>query len=1126
MMPACPVRRSVAPRRGRRYARLLATAVLAVLASGVQTVARDDSARRSFFESKIRPALLLHCAECHGATKQAGGLRVDWREGLLEGGHSGPAVEPSNPEGSLLLLVMEHAEPGLEMPRKAPKLADEILRDFRTWILDGAYDPRQTLPSPEDAAQDEWSIKLAERRTWWSLQPVVRPRVPEPDDSPWAQGPIDRFILDRLLREGLRPAEPAEPVVLARRVAYVLTGLPPDEGLLGSFLDDSSPFAYERLVDHLLDSPHFGERWARHWMDVVRYGDTYGYEWDIPAKGAWRYRDYLIRAFNADVPFDQLVREQIAGDLLEHPRIDPAEGVVESLAGPMFFQLGEKRHGDSAEFDGIHQEMLNNKIDAFSKAFLGLTVGCARCHDHKLDAISQRDYHALAGVFMSPRWVSRTLDTPDRNAEVLAELRSLKDPLRAALAEWWRSQSADWAAALLASADPSISNPSNPWEAVAGEMGEEPTLEHPLFAWRTMLRASQAGDDLAATWDELASRYRQERGRRLQENAEAFTVIADFSDGVPPGWSVEGEGLRSGPVRSGDFTVAVEGDALVDAILPAGLFTHALSPRLNGALRSPMLDALPQPWLNWEASGGDFSAERTVVDNAFLTERQAYLDREYPSWSGYPYLPEFVGRRVYRELATKGSNPNFPPRVGLGGPCSDEQAADPKSWFGVTRAVVSSGAGIPEDELGRFVPLFEGPSPGSLDAVAQAYQRWFTDSLDRWQADEATDDDSILLNWLLDHGLLPNRLGDSAPGAVAALVESYRAAERRILEPRTINGMADLDQGLDDRINIRGDYAELGPAVPRGFLEVLSANADEAAFRSASSGRRELAERVASPDNPLTARVYVNRLWQWVFGVGLVGSPDDFGKLGELPSHPELLDWLAARFMDEGWSTKRMVRELVLSSTFRQGSMAIPGSAEIDPASRLLAHYPLRRLDAESIRDSILAASGRLDPRLYGPPIDPPRSSEDPSKRLYSGPLDGENRRSLYIKLTLMEPPRFLAIFNQPPPKIPTGRRDVTNIPAQALALLNDPFVTDQAASWGVRVAARPADSIADQLSTMFQEALGRAPNPAELQRWSSLVNDLAVERSIASGAILTSAELWADVAHALFNTKEFLYLR
>ncbi|WP_169976945.1 PSD1 and planctomycete cytochrome C domain-containing protein [Tautonia rosea] len=1124
MMPAGSDRVSARSQRGRRWARLLVVVSLVLLAPALRVDARDDATRNAFFEEKIRPALVLHCAECHGAAKQAGGLRVDWREGLREGGYSGPAIEPGNPDESLLLLVMEHAEPGLEMPRKAPKLSDEILRDFRTWILEGAYDPRASLPSPEESAEDEWSIKLVERRSWWSLQPVIQPTVPQPDDPLWSRGPVDRFILDRLLHEGLRPADPAEPAVLARRLAFVLTGIPPDEESLQAFLDDPSPIAYERLVDRLLESPHFGERWARHWMDVVRYGDTYGYEWDIPAKGAWRYRDYLIRAFNEDVPFDQIVREHIAGDLLENPRTDTVNGIVESLAGPMFFQLGEKRHGDSAEFDGIHQEMLNNKVDAFSKAFLGLTVSCARCHDHKLDAISQRDYHALAGVFMSSRWVSRTLDTPERNAEVLIELRRLKAPLRDALADWWQSQAAGWDDTLIASTD--SSDPSNPWAVAVQNAGEERTLEHPLYPWITLMNAVQEGADLASGWEELALRYAQEREKRIQENASSFTLVADFSNGVPPGWSVEGEGLRDGPVRSGDFIVALEGEAILNAILPAGLFTHALSPRLNGALRSPFLNTLPAPWLHWESCGGEFSAERTVVDNAFLTERQMYLARSAPAWSGYPPFPEFSGRRVYRELATKTSNPNFPPRVGLGGPCSEEQAADPKSWFGVTRAVVSADAGTPQDELGRFAPLFDHPTPHSLTDLAQAYQQWLKASLDRWAADQATDDDSILLNWLLDHGLLPNRLSDKSSPALQLLVETYRTTERELLEPQTINGMADFDEGINDRINIRGDYAQLGPAVPRGFLEVLSAKAVDAAFRSVASGRRELADRVASPDNPLTARVYVNRLWQWVFGVGLVGSPNDFGKLGDPPSHPELLDWLAARLVDEGWSTKRIVRELVLSATFRQSSLAISGSAEIDPANRLLAHYPLRRLDAESIRDAILVASGQLDSRIYGVPINPHRSSEDPSKRLYSGPVNGANRRSLYTKLTVMEPPRFLALFNQPPPKIPTGRRDVTNIPAQALALLNDPFVTDQAASWGKRVAAHPADSIADQLSVMFRDALGRTPNSAEQERWSNLVNDLASEWSITPEDILTSSEIWANVAHTLFNTKEFLYLR
>ncbi len=296
-----------------------------------------------------------------------------------------------------------------------------------------------------------------------------------------------------------------------------------------------------------------------------------------------------------------------------------------------------------------------------------------------------------------------------------------------------------------------------------------------------------------------------------------------------------------------------------------------------------------------------------------------------------------------------------------------------------------------------------------------------------------------------------------APERVRSLVASYREVERRLREPQTVNGMADLEVGSDYQLNIRGQYDQLGPAVPRGYLGVFADDEEAAAFDGPGSGRLELAERIASPDNPLTARVYVNRVWQWVFGTGIVATPDDFGHLGDQPSHPELLDWLASEFVARGWSTKELVRQLVLSAAFRQGSLATSEAMALDPSNRLLHHFPLRRLEAEEVRDAILAASGRLDARLYGPPIDPHRPQEDPQKRLFSGPIDGLGRRSLYIKLTIMEPPRFLATFNQPPPKIPTGRRDVTSVPAQALALLNDPFVIGQARFWGERIAAGSA---------------------------------------------------------------------
>ncbi len=1071
-----------------------------------------DAARREFFETRIRPVLASRCYECHGATKHQGGLRLDWRGGLLTGGDSGPAVEVGQPDDSPLVLTLEHQEPGKEMPKGSERLSDNVLRDFRGWIASGAYDPRDAEPTTSESGRDEWEAKLAERRNWWSLQPLGRPETPTPRDVGWVLGEVDRFVLAKLETSGLAPSPPADRSTLARRLAFVLTGLPPESRVLREFENGGD---YEALVDRMLASPHFGERWARHWMDAVRYTDTYGYEWDIAAKGAWRYRDYLTRAFNADVPYDRLVREQVAGDLLPDPRIDPVEGVNLSLIGPMMYQLGEKRHGDSANFNGIHQEMLHNKIDAFSKAFQATTVGCARCHDHKLDAVSQRDYYALAGALMSPRWVTRTVDTPERDASVRAELKGLKRPLREALSSWWLTGSGAWLAELRGeSAGP------GPWSRVLEKAGEAPPVEHPLRLWVEARKAAASGGDVAATWAKLADELAATHRDRAAANAKAFRLVADFRGGVPTGWSAEGAGFFDGPARPGEFTVALDGPAALSSILPGGLFSHALSPRLNGAIRSPFLSTIDGPWVSLEVLGGDFGAERTVVDNAFLTERQTYLGGRELVWLATPPFPEFAGRRVYREIATKTSNPNFPPRVGLGGRTTAAQEADSRSWIGLTRVLAHKEPGTPQDELAYLLPLIRGSAPVNLAEAADRYVAWARASVERWGLGEADDDDVRRMNWLLDQSVLPNHHDGDAPAPVGSVVAAYREVESRLRVPQTVNGMLDQEDGQDYRLNERGEYDRLGPPVPRGYLGVLGGGG--AAFRGSGSGRRELAERVASAENPLTPRVYANRLWQWVFGTGLVATPDDFGRLGEAPSHPELLDFLARRLVDRGWSTKGMVRELVLSAAFRQGSSASTPAREADPADRLLHHFPLRRLEAEEVRDAILATSGRLDRRLYGPSIDPPRPKEDAEKRLFSGPVDGLGRRSLYIKVAIMEPPRFLATFNQPAPKIPAGRRDVTTLPAQALALLNDPFVLGQARFWGEQVAADRATDPDVRLADMIRAALGREADAAELAGWRGVRDDLARERGVGPD----SPEAWADVAHSLFNLKEFLYIR
>ncbi|MCA9180671.1 MAG: DUF1553 domain-containing protein, partial [Planctomycetales bacterium] len=837
-------------------------------------------------------------------------------------------------------------------------------------------------------------------------------------------------------------------------------------------------------------------RWARHWMDVVRYADTYGYEWDIPAKGAWRYRDYLTRAFNADVPFDQLVLEQLAGDLLTEPRIDSQQQINESLIGPMFYQLGENRHGDSSEFDGIHQEMLDNKIDAFSKAFQATTIACARCHDHKIDAVAQSEYYALAGTFMSSRWLSQTVDLPQRNATVVAELESIKGQLKPLLVERWRKNAQQMSsvmrAALTGDKDDDIA--TTRWrKLLTSPQSTPPVMESPLYMWQRLtsgilkpslaeMRRQLNGEVLetrlgwATTWSDLGREVTGESARRSADNLQHIQIVIDFSKSLPQGWSVDGAGLQR-VTTCGDFTIAADGDTIVGQLLPAGLMTHRLSTRLNGAVRTPYLRKFKNAYLSFEYVGGDFAAQRTVIDNAFLTEKQRYLDSTQPAWLTLSTLPSMSERHNYIEFATKTSNPNFPPRVGLGGACSDEQIADPRSWFGLTRAVLHDAPHPPLDELTRFQPLLAGEPPQSFEQVLDRYAGWFQGALQAWGEERATTDDVWLINWLLANGLLRNQLEEDP--ALAELVTRYRQTELQLSVPWTVNSMCDIDDGYDYQLNLRGEYDRKGDTIPRGYLQAITEG--DACFHSPGSGRFELAERVASDDNPLTARVIVNRNWYWLFGSGLVDTTNDFGRLGGTPSHPELLDWLTARFVSQGWSVKRLLREILLSQTWQQSNATNDQAEQRDPDNRLLHHYPLRRLEAEMVRDAMLSVSGRIDERLYGAPIDPHRASEDPQKRLVCGPLDGDGRRSIYIKVTIMEPARLLATFNAPDPKIPTGRRDVSNTPAQSLTLLNDPFVQAQAAHWSARLLQQPHADVDSRLREMFNTALCRPATQLEL---------------------------------------------
>jgi hypothetical protein len=1113
--------------------RLLASTVRATAALlGALAIAAGAPARAGeeegleFFEKKVRPVLVQHCFPCHSvaAGKLKGGLSLDSRAGLRKGGTSGPALLPGKPQESRILQALRYTDESLQMPPKG-KLPDAVIADIDTWIKRGAPDPRDLATQP---AAKAWQEVLRQRRGWWSLQPVRLPHFPTVRDTAWPDSPVDQFVLARLEPAALRPAPPSDRRTLIRRASLVLTGLPPTPAEVDAFLADTTPLAYEKLIDRLLASPHFGERWARHWLDVVHFTETHGNEWNYEVHHAWRYRDYLIRAFNEDVPFDQLIREHIAGDLLPQPRWNAAGQFNESVIGTAFWRFGEANHDDCIEFRTIGFDLADNQIDTLSKAFQGLTVACARCHDHKLDAVSMKDYYALLGILRSSRAVAHTIDAPEVNEALQQRLAQIKALIRRELATVWLAEANEVGRYLLAVGQTPHGLHAGRLENWIKALAGEQAMEDVLYPWKALQAARGKGIPLSSAWQQVADGWARESRTRKDSNDGAFTTCADFRAGRLDGWQASGQGLLPGLSAPGEFAVACEGDAGVTAVFPAGCYTHTLSERLNGALRSPPLRG-GKKQISLQVLGGRTAAVRLVTNNCQLNYKN-YRVLKSPDlgWVTFAMPEDARGLRVYAELMTKFDNPKFPDQLGrLGGDDINmqvpwqEAAADPRSFFGVTRVVLHDGPQPPRDELTYLRPLFSGPPPRSPDEVAARYSAAIAAAVRAWADGQASDDDVRWLESFLRRGLLSN--SRKATWRLETLITEYRELERQLALPRIVPGLGDCGDGFEQPVLVRGDCRNPGEVVASRYLEVLDQPGQP--FRPHGSGRLELAERIASSDNPLTARVLVNRVWHHLFGAGLVRTTDDFGHVGDTPSHPELLDYLASRFVAEGWSVKRLVRTLALTQTFRMSHRLGEAGRQIDPQNRLLHHYPARRMEAEAARDSILAASGRLERALYGPSVQPFREKPNQDRRLFPGPLDGAGRRSVYIKANLMEAPRFLGVFNFPGGKVAQGRRDVTNVPAQALALLNDPFVLQQAAFWAVRLVDQPAPSVTTRIQQMFATSLNRLPSTEECGRFERAVAEFAALHGIPLAEILQSRDVWKDVAHSLFNLTEFVYI-
>jgi hypothetical protein len=1124
-----------------RHCLLLLFGLLPALGAGGTLRGAEDPSGLEFFEKKVRPVLVQHCHACHSSTakKLRGGLRLDSRAALLTGGDSGPAIVPGQPDRSRLIEAIGYQSVELQMPPRA-RLPDAVIADLTAWVRMGAPWPQQKAETTSVTGKPVFDL-AQRKREHWAWQIIRPPLLPTVRDAHWPRDPVDRFLLARLEEEALTPAPAADRRTLLRRLFFDLIGLPPSPAEIEDFIHDSSPLAYEKVVDRLLAAPQFGERWARHWLDLVRYGETRGHEFDYPIPNAYQYRDYVIRALNADLPYDQFVTEHLAGDLLPRPRRHPVEGFNESILATGFWFLGEEVHSP-VDIRQDQAERLDNKVDVFSKTFLGLTVACARCHDHKFDAISTRDYYSLYGFLESSSYRLVRFDTQEQHRRIAAQLAELRErsraPLQKALADAFRPGVERMADYLLAArSSPAGKTDRQRLEKVARDRRLDPTV---LERWQKHLStAAEDKQDPLHLWGGLAASSDAKVVKRLAEsvhqsvdeirNPTDLVPIVDYRRHQPGAWLPDGFAFGLGPVGPGELRVREEADQ------PIVRFTEQAA-----AEKDPTWDVLavaPGAENDPGALGRVMRAGRTLRTPTFpiTTGKIFYFVKgtgfAYASVGGHIMIAGPLHSRVVQPINTGDRfqwlahdlSPYAGQRAHL------EFTATGSADFAV--ACVAQGTTLPRWVEPPNCVLGEAlteAAEGSLESLAASYQHLFLQTLDRLAADqvrvESAADHARLANWLVRHAGLFMAPGNPATERWREAVRSFLDRQAQLVseirrESRLAVALLD-GSGEDEHVFIRGSPKAPGELVPRRFLEALAGPAPLAIGQG--SGRLELARQMTDPlRDPFLPRVLVNRVWHHLFGRGIVASTDNFGVLGDRPTHPDLLDHLADRFVREGWSIKKLIRALVLSSAYRMSSRPGGPGDEVDPDNLLLHRMRMRRLEGETIRDAMLAVSGRLNDRLYGPSVLVHLTAfQEGRGRPQSGPLDGDGRRSLYLAVRRNFLSAFLLAFDTPSPFSTVGRRTVSNVPAQSLLLLNDPFVSQQAQRWAQRVLAEPGSARA-RIAGMYQSAFGRAPTESELCNCLAFLDRqaaLAMKRP-------DDPAVWADLAHVLFNVKEFIFL-
>jgi hypothetical protein len=880
-----------------------------------------------FFETRIRPMLIENCYDCH-TEDEKGGLRLDSREAILKGGDSGPAVVPGDPDGSLLIKTVRHVQGIPKMPRSADPLSGAQIAFLEDWIRMGAPWPASAsaMAAPAAPRVGDRPIDPA-LRAFWSFQPIAKVQVPSVADTAWPRSDIDRFVLARMERDGLRPVAPADRRTLIRRATLQLTGLPATAEEIEAFEKDDAPDAFETVVDRLLASPHYGETWGRHWLDVARYAEDDPRSLDPKRRGyapypnAYLYRDWVVKAFNDDLPYDQFVTAQIAADHLDETtrvRHLPALGFLG--LGPWYY--------DNGSVEITRADERNDRVDVVSRGFLGLTVACARCHDHKYDPISARDYFALSGVFLNTSYHEYPLAPTSIVDEYTALEKKIKDKEKL-LDEFRGTESRQLAETLAFQAS-----------------------RYMRAAWKVQGEPKEDAGLVAA---------------REKVDFELFTRWLRF--------------LAKPPLF---YPYLAEWQAMVK-----GGGTEDEAKRLAGEFQELLLEVMFE--------------QREVKEENDIIRAKALPGTKKKEPANLPH--EFV------------TNDDFCPGCDL-----------------ELKSLAPERSQLWMDVFG--MDLVDPADPASMQGRRPALLSFTGWSLERWLGP--------------DRRRFVEDLRDDLEGMRKELPEKYAY----------VHGVRDVEKPVEQKLHVRGNPMREGEVVPRRFLQVLSP-VDPPPLVT-GSGRMDLAEAILQ--QPITTRVIVNRIWKWHFGTGLVDTPSNFGKLGERPTNPELLEYLAQTFLEDGLSIKKLHRRIMLSTVYQLSARDDAANMAKDAGNRYYWRANRARMSAEQIRDSVLFVSGTLDGRIGGP-----------SEEL----TPASTRRTIYGRVSRYKLEPYLQLFDFPAATISAEQRFATSVPLQRLFFMNSEFMQQQAERIAGKVREEPDNR--SRVTRAYRMIFGRAPSEAEL---------------------------------------------